>query len=62
MRQAILCAADKSIEYAHYDNGTVELTALPPSFIDGRLDVRQCGDSEALFEMRRQHGINEHSI
>ena len=62
LRPADLCAADQSIEYAHYDNRIVELTALPSSLIDGRLDVRQCRDSEGSFETRSQHGTDEHSI
>lgn len=55
LRQMILCHADDTIERGHFLNGTFSPSADDPAVIEGSLDVRQCRDSERLFEMRRQH-------
>lgn len=55
LRELILCHADDTIERAHFLNGTVSLAGQAPAFFEGQLDVRQCRDSEKLFQTRKLH-------
>ena len=59
LRELILCHADDTIERAHFLNGTVSLSGESPAFFEGQLDVRQCRDSEKLFQMRKLHSDSE---
>jgi hypothetical protein len=51
IRQAILCAADDTIELPHRHNKTHRYGS-----IDGASDVRQCRDAEKLYKMREKYG------
>lgn len=51
VREAILCSADDTIELPRLRNGSHK------GSIDGTLDVRRCGNSEALYALRAQHEV-----
>jgi len=51
MRQAIICAADDTIEREKVVNGTRTFK------IDGMTDHRQCKDSTHIYELLREHGL-----
>ena len=54
LRQSILCAADDTIELAAVINGTKS------HFISGARDVRQCRNSNALYELMDNRGVVKH--
>lgn len=60
MHQAILCAADSTIEMGQdwgsevQPNGTV--TAIRTGAISGKYDVRVCQDSDRLYRLRAEVG------
>lgn len=51
LREAIFCSADDTIELPLLRNGSHK------GSIDGTMGVRQCGNSEALYALRAQHGL-----
>jgi hypothetical protein len=51
LRESILCFADATVERGPIINGTRSRG------IDGAHDVRTCGDSERLYELRVQSGV-----
>ncbi|KIM96341.1 hypothetical protein OIDMADRAFT_33003 [Oidiodendron maius Zn] len=55
MRQAILCAADDTIELPHLRNKTHHYGS-----INGVSDIRQCRNAERLYDLRAKHGVWGH--
>lgn len=51
LREAILCSIDNTIELPRLRHGSHK------GSIDGTMDVRHYGNSEALYGLRAQHGL-----